>query len=123
MVADQDSGALPVVDLDEALEMMGGDTELLLEVVEVFLEEDYPRQLKALQEGLRDGDAKAVGEAAHGIKGALVSFGGRAGYVLALRLETMGREEGTLEGAEELAERLVVEVERFREYFAHFEQG
>ncbi len=122
-MVDQGSDPSPAVDLDEAMEMVGDDMELLLEVVAVFLEEDYPRQLKALKEGLQSGDARAVGEAAHGIKGALVSFGGRPGYELALRLETMGCDEGTLDGAAELAERLEAEMKRFEAFYAQPELG
>jgi len=119
---EEGSGASDAVDLDEALEMVGGDMELLQEVVAVFLEEDYPRQLAALKEGLAGDDAKTVGDAAHGIKGALASFGGRTGYQVALKLETMGR-SGTLTGARELALRLESEVSRFAAFFAQVEAG
>ena len=104
------------VDLQRALETVGGDEDLLREVVEVFLEEDYPRELAALKEGLAAADARKVGDAAHGIKGALASFGGRAGCELALELETMGRLQ-SLNGAEEIAQRLEAEVRRFAAFF------
>jgi HPt (histidine-containing phosphotransfer) domain-containing protein len=109
-----------VVDLEGALETVGGDEELLREVVEVFLEEDYPRQLAVLREGLASDDAKKVGDAAHGIKGALASFGGRAGCDLALELEKMGNSQ-SLNGAGELAQRLEREVRRLAAFFERTE--
>jgi len=104
------------VDLDAALEVVGGDEELLLEAVGLFLEQDYPRQLKDLREGLEGQDARAVRRAAHGIKGALSSFGGQAAGELACRLETMGR-EGDLSGAQGVLEELEAEVKQFAAFF------
>ncbi len=106
----------PPVDLDAALEVVGGDRELLREAVGLFLEEDYPRQLKDLREGLERQDAQAVKRAAHGMRGALISFGGRAARDVALRLETMGR-EGDLRGAQGVLDELEVEVKRFAVFF------
>jgi len=68
------------VDLNEALEATDGDRHLLIEAVRLFLEHDYPRHLKALKEGLARQDARAIKAAAHGIKGAVGSFGGQAAH-------------------------------------------
>ena len=114
---DRDVGAAQVVDLDEALEAVDGDEELLREGVKLFLEYDYPRHLEALRKGLERKDARAVKAAAHGIKGAVVSFGGRAAHDAALRLETMGR-RGDLSDAQGMLEELQAEVERFADFFA-----
>ena len=83
----------------------------------LFLDLDYPRQLKALREGLERQDELAVKAAAHGIKGAAMNLGGRAVSDVALRLETMGR-EGDITGAEEVLEQLEVELERFTAFFS-----
>ena len=107
------------VDLEEALVAVGGDRELLQEAVGLFLELDYPRHLEELIEGLERQDARAVKRAAHGMKGALRSFGGRAASDVALHLETMGR-EGDLRGAQGELEELEAEVKRFA---AFFEEG
>jgi two-component system sensor histidine kinase/response regulator len=114
---DRGLDSAPPVDLDVALEVVGGDRELLREAVELFLEQDYPRQLKELREGLEWQDARTVRAAAHGIKGALRSFGGQAASGVALRLETMGR-KGELSGAQRVLEGLEAEVERFAAFFA-----
>ena len=82
----------------------------------MFLELDYPRHLEELREGLEQQDARAVKRAAHGIKGALRSFGGRAASDVALRLETMGR-EGRLSGAQGELGELEAEVKQFAAFF------
>lgn len=106
----------PAVDLEEALRAAGGDRELLQEAVGLFLEQDYPRHLKELKEGLAGQDARAVKRAAHGIKGALRSFGGVPASDVALHLETMGR-EGDLTDAPSVLEELEAEVKRFASFF------
>ncbi len=111
-----DRDAQPV-NLDEALEAVDGDEELLREGVKLFLEYDYPRHLEALRKGLEQKDAQAVKAAAHGIKGAVGSFGGRAAYDAASRLEIMGR-RGDLSDAQGMLEELQAEVGRFADFFA-----
>ena len=106
----------PAVDLEEALRTVGGDRGLLQEAVGLFLEKDYPRHLQNLRECLERQDAQAAQRAAHGLTGALSSFGGRVASDLALRLETMGR-EGDLSEARGVLEELEAEVRRFAAFF------
>ncbi len=86
--------------LDRAalLERVEGDEEMLAELVAVFLE-DCPRLLAALGEAIGQGNAEAVREAAHGLKGSVGYFGSPAAQTAALRLETMGQ-SGDLTGAD-----------------------
>ncbi len=114
---DRQSDSEPPVDLNAALQIVDGDRELLQEAVELFLEQDCPRQLKALRDGLERQDAQAVKAAAHGIKGAASNLGGRAVSDVALRLETMGR-EGDITGAEDVLEELEAELGRFTAFFS-----
>jgi two-component system sensor histidine kinase/response regulator len=107
----------PVVDLDAALNVVGGDPELLREAVGAFLEQDYPRDLEKLVEGIARQDAPAVKKAAHGLKGALSSLGSRPARDVALRLETMGH-EGDLSSAPCVLEELRAEVGRFAAFYA-----
>ena len=113
----RDAGGAQPVNLDEALEAVDGDEELLREGVKLFMEYDYPRHLEALRKGLERKDAQAVKAAAHGIKGAVGSFGGRAAHDVASRLETMGR-RGDLSDAQGMLEELQAEVGRFADFFA-----
>ncbi len=118
---DKQSGSEPPVDLNAALEAADGDRELLQEAVILFLEQDCPRQLKALREGLKQKDALAVKAAAHGIKGAANTLGGHIVSDVALRLETMGREED-ITAAEETLKVLEAELERFSAFFSELSQ-
>ena len=105
------------VDLNAALQVVDGDRELLREAVALFLEQDCPRQLKALRKGLEQQDAQVVKAAAHGIKGAANNLGGRAVSAVALRLEAMGR-KGDLTGADGLLDGLEAELEQFTDFFS-----
>ena len=106
----------PVVDLADALDVVGGDRGLLQEAVGVFLAQDYPRHLDQLRESIARQDAQAVKKAAHGLKGALDSFGGRPARDVALRLEMMGR-EGNLRDAACALRELTMEVSRFANFY------
>jgi HPt (histidine-containing phosphotransfer) domain-containing protein len=78
------------IDREVALAAVGGDVELLREIVALFLSE-YPRILIELQEAVSRGDAKAVERTAHGLKGSVLTFGPSPAAEAALQLETMGR--------------------------------
>jgi HPt (histidine-containing phosphotransfer) domain-containing protein len=88
------------------------DLELLSTLVGVF-KADRPMLMSDIEEALVAGDAAALGETAHTMKGALSVFGVEPARSLAEQLETAGR-SGRLDSArgiyEEL-ERAVVEAE------------
>jgi two-component system sensor histidine kinase/response regulator len=107
---------IPTVDIEAAMKIFGGDDDLLREAVGLFLEEDYPQQIKLLREGIERKDADAVKAAAHSIKGAVRSLGGMVLGDIALRLEELGR-EGKLKGARELANKLEDEINHFADYY------
>jgi two-component system sensor histidine kinase/response regulator len=109
--------ASELVDLSAALEVSGGDRDLLHEAVGVFLQQDYPRQLDDLKEGIARRDASLVRKAAHGLKGMLDSFGSRSARDVALRLEAMGRQDDLNEAPRALIE-LEAEVEHFAAFYA-----
>jgi len=108
------------VEIKAALAATGGDSELLKEAVTLFLEEDYPRQLRELKQGIEHDNAGAVKAAAHGIKGAVNSFGGYAVGSIALQLQEMGQ-NGDLQGARDLVGDLEKEMERFRDFYRYVE--
>lgn len=74
------------------LERMGGDMELLAEVVDLFLE-DSPKMLDSLRVAISGGDAHSVERSAHSLKGALLNMAAEPAASVALQLERMGREE------------------------------
>jgi len=104
------------VDLETALEMVAGDRDLLLESVQLFLEKDYPRHWQMLSEGLATNNATLIKRAAHGLKGALDSFGSRPARDIARQLEAIGR-SGELAGAVAIAAELEEEIHRFAAFY------
>lgn len=107
------------VDIEAALKLVGGDEDILREVIGVFLEQDYPEQLKRLKDGINQQEAQTVKAAAHGIKGAVSSFGSAALSSTALRLEEMGR-NNDLTGAEVALQELEQGVKQFAGFFAQY---
>jgi HPt (histidine-containing phosphotransfer) domain-containing protein len=100
------TAAAPEVPFDEAAlrERVEGDTELLREIIELFLE-DSPRLIDEVRAAVAAGDAAALRRAAHTLKGAASNFGASAVVAAALELETMGR-TGDLSGAAPARDRL-----------------
>jgi PAS domain S-box-containing protein len=97
--ADPAAPAGPAVDRETALDRVGGDVQLLRQIVCLFLEE-YPRWLGEIREALASGDAGRLHLSAHGLKGSLGIFGARAAFDAAQRLEALGRARD-LGGAEQ----------------------
>ena len=87
--------------LDEslALSRVGGDRELLCEVVELFLN-DYPDMLEKIRSAVSAGDAGALEHYAHSLKGSVSTFGAKGAFEAALALERKGR-TGDLSGVED----------------------
>jgi PAS domain S-box-containing protein len=89
---------------------VGGDAELLAEVVTVF-RADSARLLEEIGAALERDDARALERAAHTLKGSVRFFGAAAAAEAALGLERMGR-SGDLAGGREALARLTAESER-----------
>lgn len=87
--------------LDEALALsrVGGDRDLLKEVVELFLS-DYPNTLDKIRDAVSAQDAHALEHHAHSLKGSVSTFGAQGAFDAALALERKGR-NGDLAGIEE----------------------
>jgi two-component system sensor histidine kinase/response regulator len=87
-------GATPpsaaLLDRTAALQRVGGDEEMLRELVQIFREES-PRTLHALCDSFDRGNAPGVKLHAHTFKGSLAFFGAEQALAWAHRLETMGR--------------------------------
>jgi CheY-like chemotaxis protein/HPt (histidine-containing phosphotransfer) domain-containing protein len=100
----------PSFDLEAALEIVQGDRELLIELVQLFLEEK-PRQLTDLKQAIVRRDAAGVALHAHSLKGPLNSIGASSAADAAWRLEQMGR-SGQMDGVESGGEALERELNR-----------
>lgn len=81
-----------IFDKNLALARVGGDSELLKEIAQLFLE-DYPKSLDELRAAFAAGDAKRIERTAHGLKGSVSNFGARTAVEAAYRLETLGHSQ------------------------------
>ncbi len=79
-----------VFDLEKAMEQVGGDREILKEIIGIYCEE-YPKQLLQIQQAIDKNDTAVVGEVAHTIKGAVGNFGAKSAFEAALYLEKIGK--------------------------------
>ena len=115
--------ASELVDWRVALKTVGGDRELLREVVEMFVLES-PRLMTAIRDAAAQADAAALLRPAHTLKTSLGYFGIQTGFELALQLEKMGRANDLTGVAEPLAElerllaKAIAELDRFRQQIA-----
>jgi CheY-like chemotaxis protein len=113
---EEGSGSPLPVDLDQALETVGGDLEILKDVMEVFASE-YPEQVQVLRDACARRDAASVERAAHRLKGILANVGGLKARELAQQLEAIA-EGGRLDSGVAMVEELEVEIERVVAFFS-----
>jgi len=100
--------AATTFDGEALLARVDSDTELLGSLVAVF-KADRPSMMAGIEEALAVGDAVALADSAHTIKGALSVFGVEPARSIAEQLEMAGREK-RLQTARELYERFGQEV-------------
>ncbi len=91
------TGQEDVLNQAEALSLTDGDRELLIEVVNIFLE-DYPRLCRNAHQALAEGDAKTLERVAHTVRGSVANFGAKPSIQAAHRLEQLSK-SGDLSGA------------------------
>ena len=77
---------MAAVQHEELLERVGGSHELLVEVIDLFLE-DGPQLLSTIQEALARGDADGVRRGAHALKGSAGNFGASTLVAIAHQME------------------------------------
>lgn len=102
--------SVPPVDLNEALEVVGGDVEILREAAAISLEE-LPVELAALKQGVEASNAKIVEAKAHRLKGVMGNLGGLPAREIGQKLETLG-ERGELAAAPALFKLFEHEIQR-----------
>ena len=102
----QGRGAAPAKtipwDIARTLERLGGDDNLLREVVEIFLE-DGPKQMGSLRQAIAEGSAEGIEKTAHSLKGELGYLGMPEVSQKAGELEEMGRKHDLQHTAEVFA--------------------
>jgi PAS domain S-box-containing protein len=97
-------------DFTKLLARFDGDLSLVRQLVGLFLEE-YPHMLEGIGQALGEGDAAALAQAAHALKGSVGYFEWPEASAAALRLERLGRFHDLAEAPEALEE-LKIEMER-----------
>jgi PAS domain S-box-containing protein len=86
---------------EDLLSRMGGNTDLLRQVVELFRVE-APQLLAQARAALDGGDARVLERAAHTLKSSAALFSAPAAVRAAVRLETLAREGDLVRGEEAL---------------------
>ncbi len=104
-------------DLEEMLKQLGGDKELMAEVVQIFAE-DAAAAAARLKSALDKRDALEISRMAHGFKGVLGNLGAKKAYQLAVALEQTGK-ENRLDDAPYLFDQLMAQIDCLIAYFAN----
>jgi two-component system sensor histidine kinase/response regulator len=99
-----------VVDRAELMERLGGNVQLIRNLVRLFLA-DCPRMLTEIQAAAASRDAQALERAAHALKGSAGNFAAHRAVEAARQLELMGR-DANLEGAAAACTTLQQEIAR-----------
>ncbi|MCZ6491327.1 MAG: response regulator [Acidobacteria bacterium] len=80
-----------VVDRAAVLERVGGDVEVLKELVALFLA-DCRELLSEIREAVERGDGEALARAAHTLKGSVSNFEAKDAFAAALQMEQLARD-------------------------------
>ncbi|MBZ5659425.1 MAG: response regulator [Acidobacteriia bacterium] len=110
--AGEGPSGVAVFDMDAALEHLGGDADLLREIVGMFRTQ-CDKCMAKLREAVAKGDAVGIEFAAHALKGAAANLFAQGTVEAALRLEELGR-SGSTDGAREMLAVLESEISRLR---------
>jgi len=81
-----------LVDWSSAFETVGGQRDLLVELIQVFLKES-DRMLESIEKAVQDQDVQNVRISAHSVKGALGHLGALSTSVVAGEIETKAGSE------------------------------
>jgi HPt (histidine-containing phosphotransfer) domain-containing protein len=107
-----DTSPIDPAALETMLQMVGGDTAFLTEMIDAYLA-DSPQLLADLREALNTEDAELLRRGAHSLKSNSENFGAHALAALARSLEELGK-SGSLADAYNLTELAAAEYERVK---------
>jgi HPt (histidine-containing phosphotransfer) domain-containing protein len=100
----------PAFDPQELLEVLGGDETVFRELIQLYLQE-APKLLGAVRNAVAQGNADALRQAAHALKGTLANLAAPDARAAAEALEVMTR-TGDLAGAPTALANLERQLER-----------
>jgi HPt (histidine-containing phosphotransfer) domain-containing protein len=105
----------------ELMDRLGGDTDLLADVVRIFLD-DCPSRLAAIKNAVDVRDAELIRTTAHALKGAAGTLSAAAVFEAAQTLERLGA-EGRLEPTEAAWRMLAKEASNLMDTFRRMDGG
>ena len=117
----QGSTPKDVMDFEEALENVGGSSDLLGELAEA-LKAELPKLMNSAREAINAGDAKGVNNASHSIKGSVTPFAAKLAYEAAWKLEEKSA-SGDLSAANDQLQALEDQLDRLTSVLDQFRQS
>ena len=106
----------PIFDEKDAMDRLGGDSELLMTIIGVFLEA-CEEQVQRLHQAINTADYKSAYREAHSIKGAAANISAQRIRTVAAELEKEMAESNP-ENADQLFNSLQEEIEVFKTIIA-----
>jgi signal transduction histidine kinase/CheY-like chemotaxis protein/HPt (histidine-containing phosphotransfer) domain-containing protein len=106
----KDAAGLDPKALNNLLSVLGGEFSYLEELIDSFLEE-APTLLAEMEQYVKSGDTEGTRRLAHSLKSNGMDFGAQEFAQLCKELEMLGK-SGALDGAGELAAKIMAEYER-----------
>jgi two-component system sensor histidine kinase/response regulator len=104
-----------VFDKDEVMERVDGDIELLMDMVELFID-DCPKLMSNIKNAIEKKDSNELKRSSHTLKGSVSNFSADSVFDIALELEFMGR-NNDMSNAEKAYTNLEREIERLMKAF------
>jgi len=101
---------VPVLDAEQAARSVSGDSELLKEIVALFMQ-DSAEFLAKIRQAVDACSPENLERAAHSLKGSVGNFGAAPAFDAAARLETIGR-DGQMDQAPSAMAALAKEMDR-----------
>ena len=109
----------PVIDFDAMQTQLGGDEELIGEVIAIFLE-DYPARLQAIDAAIQRANAADIRAAAHALKGGASNLCAASVVKQAGALESAAA-SGDVVSSSDRFNALSAEVERLAQLLREFQ--
>ncbi len=110
-----------IFNLELALSLLGGSNALLHRVIDVYIEK-YEETLSKAWREVNLGNAEAISDIGHLIKGSSANFGAKNVVELASKLDKMGK-SGNIEQASQLLTELETEMKRLVEALQAFQKS